>query len=185
MKTQVLVQDMIRSMDNMKLKIKRWVNTPQYNVPIAEFYYLDRYGKCGVVNELQLDWVENQRPDSITERFMLKELGQDEVARKHIYSYLKKARHENAIKFAPIKKVEGGINDAMIARAKDVPIDKLIDIGRNNIECLWHDDRSPSLSYHKKGNFVKCFACDEWSDSIGVYKKINNCDFKTAVIEMQ
>jgi len=169
----------------MKLKLKRWVNTPQYNVPIAEFYYLDRYNKYGVVNELQLDWIEKQRPDPITEKFMLKELAQDEVARKYIYSYLKKARHKNAIKFAPIKILKGGINDMMIARAKDVPIDTIIDIGRNNILCLWHDDKSPSLSYHKKGNFVKCFSCEESADSIKVYQKHNNCDFKTAVIQMQ
>jgi len=172
-------------MASMILKIKRWVKTPQYKTPIAEFYYIDKYGKCGIVNELQLDWLEKQRPTLITEKYMLRELGKEPEARKEIYSYLKKTLHEDAVKFAPLQTGIGKINDAMIARAKDVPIDTLLDIGRNNIECLWHDDRSPSLSYHKKGNFVKCFACDEYADSIKVYQKINNCDFKTAVIEMQ
>jgi len=169
----------------MILKIKRWVKTPQYKSPIAEFYYMDKYGKCGIVNELQLDWLESQRPTPITEKYMLRELGKETEARKEIYSYLKKTLHEDAVKFAPLQTGIGKINDEMIARAKDVPIDTLLDIGRNNIECLWHDDKSPSLSYHKKGNFVKCFACDEYADSIKVYQKINNCDFKTAVIEMQ
>jgi hypothetical protein len=169
----------------MKLKLKRWVKTPQYKSPIAEFYYLDKYGKCGIVNELQLDWLESQRPVPITEKYMLRELGKEPEARKDIYSYLKKTLHEDAVKFAPLQTGIGKINDEMIARAKDVPIDTLLDIGCNNIECLWHDDKSPSLSYHKKGNFVKCFACDEYADSIKVYQKINNCDFKTAVIEMQ
>ena len=170
---------------NMKLKLKRWVKTPQYKSPIAEFYYIDKYNKCGIVNELQLDWVDNQRPVPITEKYMLRELGKEPEARKEIYSYLKKTLHEDAVKFAPLQTGIGKINDEMIARAKDVPIDSMLDIGRNNIECLWHDDKSPSLSYHKKGNFVKCFACDEYADSIKVYQKINNCDFKTAVIEMQ
>jgi hypothetical protein len=169
----------------MILKIKRWVKTTQYKTPIAEFYYMDKYGKCGIVNELQLDWVEKQQPVQITHKFMLRELGKEPEARKEIYSYLKKTLHEDAVKFAPLQTGIGKINDEMIARAKDVPIDTLLDIGRNNIECLWHDDKSPSLSYHKKGNFVKCFACDEYADSIKVYQKINNCDFKTAVIEMQ
>jgi len=172
-------------MASMILKIKRWVKTPQYKTPIAEFYYMDKYGKCGIVNELQLDWVDNQRPVPITEKYMLRELGKEPEARKEIYSYLKETLHEDAVKFAPLQTGVGKINDEMIARAKDVPIDSMLDIGRNNIECLWHDDKSPSLSYHKKGNFVKCFACDEYADSIKVYQKINNCDFKTAVIQMQ
>ena len=169
----------------MILKLKRWVKTPQYKTPIAEFYYMDKYGKCGIVNELQLDWLDNQRPVPITHKFMLRELGKDPEARKEIYSYLKKTLHEDAVKFAPLQTGIGKINDAMISRAKEVPIDTLLDIGRNNIECLWHDDKSPSLSYHKKGNFVKCFSCEEYADSIKVYQKINNCDFKTAVIQMQ
>jgi len=172
-------------MASMILKIKRWVKTPQYETPIAEFYYMDKYGKCGIVNELQLDWLESQRHVPITEKYMLRELGKEPEARKEIYSYLKKTLHEDAVKFAPLQTGIGKINDEMIARAKDVPIDTLLDIGRNNIECLWHDDKSPSLSYHEKGNFVKCFACDEYADSIKVYQKINNCDFKTAVTEMQ
>ena len=175
----------MEAMAIMILKIKRWVKTPQYKTPIAEFYYMDKYGKCGIVNELQLDWLESQRPVPITEKYMLRELGKEPEARKEIYSYLKKTLHEDAVKFAPLQTGIGKINDEMIARAKDVPIDTLLDIGRNNIECLWHDDKSPSLSYHKKGNFVKCFACDEYADSIKVYQKINNCDFKTAVTEMQ
>jgi len=146
---------------------------------------MDKYGKCGIVNELQLDWLESKRPRPITDKFMLRELGKDPEARKDIYSYLNLTKNVLAKKFAPLQTGIGKINDAMIARAKDVPIDNLLDIGRNNIECLWHDDKSPSLSYHKKGNFVKCFACDEYADSIKVYQKINNCDFKTAVIEMQ
>ena len=169
----------------MILKIKRWVKTPHYKTPIAEFYYIDKYGKCGIVNELQLDWLDNQRPVSITEKYMLRELGKEPEARKEIYFYLNLTKNVLAKKFAPLQTGIGKINDAMITRAKEVPIDTLLDIGRNNIECLWHDDRSPSLSYHKKGNFVKCFACDEYADSIKVYQKINNCDFKTAVIEMQ
>jgi hypothetical protein len=127
--------------NSMLLKIKRWVKTPEYKVPIAEFYYIDKYNKCGIVNELQLDWLEKQRPVPVSEKYMLRELGQDPEARKEIYSYLKKTLHEDAVKFAPLQTGIGKINDAMIARAKEVPIDSLLDIGRNNIECLWHDDK--------------------------------------------
>ena len=171
---------------NMKLKLKRWVKTPQYKSPIAEFYYIDKYNKCGIVNELQLDWLESQRPVPITEKYMLRELGKEPEARKEIYSYLKKTLHEDAVKFAPLQTGIGKINDAMISRAKEVPIDTLWEFNRTNKRlCEWHNDTDASLSYHKKGNFVKCFACDEYADSIKVYQKINNCDFKTAVIEMQ
>ena len=169
----------------MILKIKRWVKTPQYKSPIAEFYYMDKYGKCGIVNELQLDWLESQRPTPITEKYMLRELGKETEARKEIYSYLKKTLHEDAVKFAPLQTGIGKINDAMISKAKDVPIDTLLDMRHDKCECIFGTHENAKMSYHRKGNFVKCFACDEWSDSIGVYKKINNCDFKTAVIEMQ
>ena len=170
----------------MILKLKRWVKTPQYKTPIAEFYYVDKYGKCGIVNELQLDWLDNQRPVPITHKFMLRELGKDPEARKEIYSYLKKTLHEDAVKFAPLKTGKGIINDNMISRAKEVPIEDLLGTNDTKVECIFgnhRDDRK--MSVHRNGNFVKCFACDEWADGIGVYQKINNCDFKTAVIQMQ
>jgi len=174
------------AMASMILKIKRWVKTPQYETPIAEFYYMDKYGKCGIVNELQLDWLESQRHVPITEKYMLRELGKEPEARKEIYSYLKKTLHEDAVKFAPLQTGIGKINDEMIARAKDVPIDSLLEFNRSNKRlCEWHSDTDASLSYHTKGNFVKCFSCDAFADSIKVYQKINNCDFKTAVIQMQ
>ena len=173
-------------MVSMILKLKRWVKTPQYKTPIAEFYYIDKYGKRGIVNELQLDWLERQRPVPITEKYMLRELGKEPEARKEIYSYLKKTLHEDAVKFAPLQTGTGKINDEKIARAKEVPMDSLFEFNISNKRlCEWHSDTDASLSYHTKGNFVKCFSCDAFADSIKVYQKINNCDFKTAVIEMQ
>ncbi|MHB8674621.1 MAG: CHC2 zinc finger domain-containing protein [Candidatus Limnocylindrales bacterium] len=73
----------------------------------------------------------------------------------------------------------GTITDDDIVRAKMVPISSLIPVKRNMAACLWHDDKHPSLHVYK--DHVYCFVCQHRADTIEIYMKINNCDFKTAV----
>lgn len=166
------------SIINMKLKLKQWIGN------IAEFYYLDKYGNYGITNEIELDEAPTP-PKKLRERQMLAELGSCEVTRKAIYSILEKNDRRRKY-FLPIRKGTGQINDAMIMRAREYPVENLIEFdGMNKAECIFGSHENAKMSKPRDKNFVKCFACDKSADSIEVYKIIKGCDFKTAVKNLQ
>lgn len=80
--------------------------------------------------------------------------------------------------------------DDKILRAKSYPMDKLIAFveqgaDRNKACCPWHNEKTPSLHYYKKSNSAYCFGgCGRSYDSIDAYMLLHNCDFKTAVREL-
>ena len=162
----------------MKLKPKQWLGN------IAEFYYIDKYGNCGITNEIELDEAPRP-PKQLRERQMLAELGSCEVTRKQVCSILEPTDKRRKY-FLPIRKGTGQINDAMIMRAKEYPVENLIEFDRmNKAECIFGTHENAKMSKPKHKNFVKCFACDRSADSIEVYKIIKGCDFKTAVKNLQ
>jgi len=78
-----------------------------------------------------------------------------------------------------------GITDVMIERAKEYPIDQLVEVGSNGMaHCIAHDDKNPSMSC-KKNNRVHCFACGFKGDSIGVYRQLHGVGFVDAVEALQ
>ncbi len=80
----------------------------------------------------------------------------------------------------------GRINDAMIEKAREYPIDELEDFEHNVRKCLFHEDNSPSLHYYKKSNTCYCFGgCGRKYDAIDVYMKLYNCNFIEAVKALQ
>lgn len=83
-----------------------------------------------------------------------------------------------------IKKMEyilkANITPEKIERAREYPINKLIDVNKSGLaRCINHDDRFPSMNC--KNNYVYCHSCNFHTDVIGVYQKINNCGFVEAV----
>lgn len=90
-----------------------------------------------------------------------------------------------AIMPRPTGKNNGGgwVEPELIEIANRVPIHTLMKFDSGNKAlCLWHDEKTPSLSYNREKNYVKCFGqCGEVHSAIDVYQKINNCDFVTAV----
>lgn len=74
------------------------------------------------------------------------------------------------------------IIDGDIERAKEVPMNTLIDFNRAGFAiCLFHNERTASMKWWKKHNVVKCFSCGEAADTIKVYRKLNNSSFREAV----
>lgn len=77
-----------------------------------------------------------------------------------------------------------------IESAKEVPIDRIVgEIGvgtskRKFFKCPLHEERSASLCWFVEENRFKCFGCGEGGDSIDLYKKLNDCDFRTAVKQL-
>lgn len=97
----------------------------------------------------------------------------------------KKAKLDNILMFTNKKKAKAQIDYAMsIQRAKEHPIDSLIEVKRNQAVCLWHNDSDPSLHYYKKNNRVHCFVCDKGWDAIDVAMKVYDCDLKQAVAKL-
>ena len=48
-----------------------------------------------------------------------------------------------------------------IATARQYPIEQLIPFNRHGRATAWcHHDEHPSLTWHRKGNRARCFACD-------------------------
>jgi hypothetical protein len=77
-----------------------------------------------------------------------------------------------------------GITDDMIAMAREYPISRIITVNnRGFAKCLWHEEDTPSM--YTKGNYVHCFGCGKSGDSIDVYRELNGCGFKEAVLALQ
>lgn len=70
----------------------------------------------------------------------------------------------------------------MIARAKEYPLEQLLDTKgkKGNVSCPFHKDQNPSFQITKK-NTWKCHSCQEYGDSISRYQKLNNVGFIQAV----
>jgi hypothetical protein len=75
------------------------------------------------------------------------------------------------------------IDDDMIARAKEYPIEDIIEVKRKFAKCISHDERTPSMSI--KNNRAYCFGCNWKGSSIDVYMKVHDCSFVEAVTNMQ
>jgi len=79
---------------------------------------------------------------------------------------------------------QAGLTDAEIKRARQYPIERLVEIGRNGRAlCVWHEDHDPSMDC--RNNFAYCHACGKHGDTIDLYRQIHCVDFPTAVRALQ
>lgn len=77
-----------------------------------------------------------------------------------------------------------GISAESINHAKNVSILDLLEFNKGIVKCLWHKEKSGSMKYYPKTNSIYCFGCGKSADSIDIYMKLNECDFKTAIIKL-
>jgi hypothetical protein len=79
------------------------------------------------------------------------------------------------------------VTDGMIAEAKSVPIEMLLNgpvinsKKRYQVLCPIHKERTPSFTVFCSTNTYKCFGCGEGGDSIDLQMKLLGCDFLSAV----
>lgn len=71
----------------------------------------------------------------------------------------------------------------MIERAKQYPVENLIELRRNVALCPFHNERSPSFSV--KNNKYKCFGCGVSGDTISLAMHLKNLTFRQAVEYLQ
>src|SRR3972149_4920793 len=86
--------------------------------------------------------------------------------------------------FLDLKEVpmEGRISDRDIQRAKEVPIDTLIEFKNNLALCLWHNEKNSSMRFYSDTNRVWCFSCSNGGDSIDFIMKLKDFSFNEAVL---
>ncbi len=73
------------------------------------------------------------------------------------------------------------ISEEDIARAREYPLDNLIEFKNGSALCLWHAEKTSSLKYWKKQNIAHCFGCSKTVDSIEAARFLYNYSFPEAV----
>lgn len=82
------------------------------------------------------------------------------------------------------KQSRQNITEGMIQKAKEYPLEKLVEINRQKFtKCFRHSDKTPSA--YCKGNFIHCFVCNESWDTIAVLRERDGMTFKQAVLTLQ
>lgn len=72
------------------------------------------------------------------------------------------------------------ITQTLIEQAKEYPIEEIVEVNRQGFAfCAFHEDKHPSM--YCKNNFYHCFSCQANGDTISLYQKLHNVDFKQAV----
>ena len=74
-------------------------------------------------------------------------------------------------------------------RARATPIEEVakrlgMRVVRHTALCPFHNDKNPSLHFHRGKNRYKCFACGASGDVVDLVMKYNNVGFKEAVAEI-
>lgn len=72
-----------------------------------------------------------------------------------------------------------------IERAKQYPINKLIEFQHNFACCINHKEKTPSMKYYPDTNTVFCFGCEWTGDAIAVQQKLRNITFRQAILSLQ
>lgn len=81
------------------------------------------------------------------------------------------------------KNANNAITDEMIERAREYPLESILEIGQNRrAKCCFHQGEDFNMDIRK--NFAHCYVCGESGDVIKVYMALNGVGFKEAVIRL-
>jgi hypothetical protein len=69
----------------------------------------------------------------------------------------------------------------MISRARDYPIEQLIQFTHGKAMAFCHEDKTPSLSKHPSKNYCRCFVCNKTFGPIDVLMEQHGMNFPEAV----
>lgn len=73
-------------------------------------------------------------------------------------------------------------DDSDVQKAKLFPIGNLLKFNAGNFtNCIWHNEKTPSMKRYKKTNTVFCFGCQKSGDPIDVAMQLYGLEFKEAV----
>jgi hypothetical protein len=75
----------------------------------------------------------------------------------------------------------GRVTDEDKQKAKDYPIESLVQFKRGVALCPFHGDKTPSMNKVKNENKAHCFSCNQTWDSIDFVRQMEGLDFEGAV----
>jgi len=82
-------------------------------------------------------------------------------------------------------KTMGGVSEADIAKAKEVPITNFVEVGHSGFaKCPFHSEKNSSFKYYKEQNSWWCYSCASGGSVIDFIMKQQNVDFLTAVKQL-
>jgi hypothetical protein len=77
---------------------------------------------------------------------------------------------------------KGMLSASQVSQAKAVPVTDYLKVRRDGkTNCIWHNEKTPSMHYYKKDNAVHCFGCGRGGDVVDVVQQLMGLDFKDAV----
>lgn len=161
-------------MPKIQKDIADWKNECSQEVIECRTRYL---GQGLAEADMEFQKIRNEAKNKLADGLMIDDelLRKGENAKKKMYGY------RNSLDILQGKKI--GIDDEMIANAKRVPLERMIEIdSMHKAKCLWHADTKPSM--HTRNNFIYCYTCGAKGTSIDVYMKLHDCDFKEAVLSL-
>lgn len=68
-----------------------------------------------------------------------------------------------------------------LQKAKQYPIEQLLEFRAGFAKCPFHDDKHPSAKYYKDKNRIHCFVCNQGFDVIDIVQQIYNLSLKEAI----
>ena len=80
-----------------------------------------------------------------------------------------------------VNKPSNRITDADIERARDYPVNQLIEFTRGKAIAFCHEDRNPSMFYGSRTNTAQCPVCGKSFDAIAVLMDRDGYSFVDAV----
>jgi len=81
------------------------------------------------------------------------------------------------------KEIYKGITPDMIEKARQYPIENLLEVKHGKALCFNHQESHPSMNC--KNNYAFCHACGWKGSVIDVYMKLHDCIFQEAVKSLQ
>lgn len=81
------------------------------------------------------------------------------------------------------------MNNEELEKVRATPIEEVarelgMRVVRHTALCPFHNDKNPSLHFHRGKNRYKCFACGASGDVVDLVMRYNNVGFKEAVAEI-
>ena len=106
--------------------------------------------------------------------YWIRQMSQEKIIR--IVNHLKSLKSE--LRYRQSGK-GNGITPDMIIRAKEYPLENLVEANHQKALCPFHDDKNPSMWIKK--NFYYCFSCSANGDVIDFVMRRDGLSFQEAV----
>ena len=103
----------------------------------------------------------------------------DELNKIYLEETLKMSREREDKLIRKMTARNSAVGD--IDKAKQYPIDQLIEIKHGFAKCLWHTEKQASMKYYEKENRAHCFSCGKSFDSIDIAQKVWGLSFKETI----